>query len=276
MGGALLAEFSHSHATLGTYRSYPVEGLLSVDIGDIAILTRLVDEFAPQVILQAAALTNVDYCEIHPDEAWRVNVESSRNVAQAAARIGAKHVFFSSEYVFDGASGPYTEEDPPSPISVYGRCALAAEEGVEAPTDDYLIIRTTVVYGWERQGKNFVVRLLKSLREGRKVKVPMDQISSPTYAPNLAQAVRELVERDRCGVYNVVGDDLMDRYSFALAAARVFSLPTHLIRPVSTAELNQAAPRPLRAGLKVDKVRTEIVTPLLGVKKGLVTMLEEQ
>ena len=276
IGGAILVEFSDHQQTMGTYNSFPVEGLTRVDISDLEAIRRLTEQFGPEVILQPAALTDVNYCESHPDECWRINVDGTRSIAEAASRLGARHVFFSTEYVFDGTAGPYSEEDPPGPISVYGRCKLAAEDAIREVTNNHLIIRTTAVYGWERQGNNFVVRLLRGVREGKRVAVPTDQITSPTYAPNLAQAVRELVESDACGIYNVAGPDIVDRYSFAVATARIFGFPIDLIKPIVTTELNQAARRPLRAGLKVDKAQRKLSTSLQGVEAGLTAMREEQ
>lgn len=276
IGGAILVEFSDHQQTMGTYNSFPVEGLTRVDISDLEAIRRLTEQFGPEVILQPAALTDVNYCESHPDECWRINVDGTRSIAEAASRLGARHVFFSTEYVFDGTAGPYSEEDPPNPVSVYGRHKLAAEDAIRQVTNNHLIIRTTAVYGWERQGNNFVVRLLRGVREGKRVAVPTDQITSPTYAPNLAQAVRELVESDACGIYNVAGPDIVDRYSFAVATARIFGFPIDLIKPVVTTELNQAARRPLRAGLKVDKAQRKLSTSLQGVEAGLTAMREEQ
>jgi len=181
-------------------------------------------------------------------------------------------VYFSSDYVFDGTAGPYSEDDPPSPTSAYGRTKLAGEEVVREIAADHLIVRTTGVYGWEQQGKNFVMRLIRELGDGRTLKVPTDQIGSPTYASNLVQAVRELLQHRKVGTYNIAGCQLVDRYHFALAVARVFGLRADLLTPVSTAELGQDAPRPLQAGLKVDKAKREITTPLLGYEAGLEAM----
>ncbi len=276
VGGVLLREFCRLGEIVGTFNHYQAEGLLPLDIRDADAVAGLVHRVAPEIVLQPASLTNVDYCETHPQEAWQINVEGTRHVLEAAAGVGAKHVFFSSDYVFDGKSGPYSEEDPPSPASVYGRTKLAGEEIVREASPNHLVIRTTVVYGWEQQGKNFVVRLLQSLERRQEVRAPADQVGSPTYAANLAQAVRELVERGGRGLYNLAGRQLIDRYHFALAAARAFGLPGDLIRPVTTAELNQAAARPLQGGLKLDKALRELTSPLLGYEEGLAAMRKER
>jgi dTDP-4-dehydrorhamnose reductase len=276
VGAALLEGARWLGEPVGTFHHYAVEGLVPLDISDVEAVDALTRELPPQVILQPGALTNVDYCETNPDEAWRINVEGTRHLAAAAARHGAKHVFFSSDYVFDGTAGPYAEDDPPNPTSVYGRTKLAAEQVVRETAPDHLIVRTTVVYGWEQQGKNFIMRLIRTLGQGERVSVPEDQVGSPTYNRNLAEAVLELLTLGRTGTYHVAGCQLADRYRFALAAARVFCLRPDLLLPVRTVDLNQAALRPLQGGLNVDKAARELKTPLLGYQQGLETMKKER
>ncbi len=275
VGGALMAEFAGVGEVVGTFHRFAAEGLHPLDVTDALAVAACVGRRAPRVVLQPASLTNVDFCETHPAEAWRINVEGTRHLAAAAAQVGAVHVFFSSDYVFEGTAGPYSEDDPPNPQSVYGRSKWAAEQVIRELNPDHLIVRTTVVYGWEQQGKNFVIRLLRSLDQGQEVRVPRDQVGSPTYAPDLARAVRELVQKSCRGIYNLAGGELVGRYDFALAAARTFGLRSDLIRPVATNDLDQPAPRPLQGGLKVDKALSLLEAPLLGYQEGLETMRKE-
>jgi dTDP-4-dehydrorhamnose reductase len=141
---------------------------------------------------------------------------------------------------------------------------------------DYLIVRTTVVYGWESQGKNFIQRLVGFLREGKRVRAPYDQIGTPTYAPNLAEAVVELATLKVSGIFHVVGPEIVSRYGFALAAARTFGLNPELIESVSTQELGQVAPRPLKAGMRIGKVQGLLKTRLVGYVEGLKIMAAER
>jgi dTDP-4-dehydrorhamnose reductase len=179
-------------------------------------------------------------------------------------------LFFSSDYVFDGLHGPYGEDAPVCPISEYGRQKAAAEQAIRQLLPcAHVIVRTTVVFGWEREGKNFVHRLVRNLRAGQPIRAPREQIGSPTYVVNLAGAVVELGERRLWGTWNIVGSELMGRYHFSLLAAEVFGLDASLIQPVSTEHLNQKAPRPLQAGLKIDKARSVLMTELWPAKRGL-------
>ena len=169
-----------------------------------------------------AALTNVDFCETHSDSSYEINVLGAVNVVRSADHVDAKLVYFSSDYVFDGFNGPYAEVDPANPICEYGRHKLLSEHYVALHARRYLIVRTTVVYGWESQRKNFIVRLADRLRRGERVQIPMDQVGSPTFVSNLAEAVVELIALDVQGLFHLAGPQLVTRYDFAVAAARVF------------------------------------------------------
>jgi dTDP-4-dehydrorhamnose reductase len=240
-----------------------------LDMRDRAQVQTLLAELQPAVIYLPAALANVDYCESHPEVGYAVNVVGLRHVVEMANEVGAKLTYFSTDYVFDGKAGPYDETDPANPICEYGRQKLIAEHYVATQAEKALILRTTVVYGWERQGKNFIYRLLKTLRAGQVLKVPEDQIGSPTYAPNLAHASVELATSDATGIFHVAGPELANRLEFAREAAQVFGLPSALIQGVSTSELAQGAPRPLNAGMFVHKAMARLSSPLIGYREGL-------
>ncbi|MFZ5801457.1 MAG: dTDP-4-dehydrorhamnose reductase [Candidatus Omnitrophota bacterium] len=271
VGSNLLAEFKRQgfavvSTAADTPEDEPAEFL--VDVTDKGGLAAVFSAAKPQQVILAAAFTNVDLCESEKEKAYRINVEGCRNVAELCQRNSAKMVFFSSEYVFDGKNGPYSEEDIPHPINVYGQTKLEAEK-IVAGLPEHLIIRTTVIYGKERMGKNFAFRLVNSLRQGILVKVPNDQISSPTYAPDLARAVGELVKKEKLGIYNVVGSEVISRYDFALRVAEVFGLNKDLLIPVTTAEFKPAAARPLKAGLKIDKVERDTGLKIPSIENSL-------
>jgi len=209
-------------------------------------------------VFLAAGMTWVDGCEADPELARRINCDAAGVLATAARRHGATFVYFSTEYVFDGRAGPYSETDAAYPRSVYGRSKLEGEQAVASADPEALILRTTVVYGPEVQGKNFAYRLVGELAAGREIQVPDDQISSPTYNRDLAAAALCLCGLGECGVWNVVGPEVMDRYTFAVRVARALGLPDDRIRPVKTAALGQPAERPLRAGLKIDKLESRL------------------
>lgn len=261
---------------IGTYYQHAQPGLYLLDVRNAKAVVELLQQVQPDVVYLPAALTNVDYCETCPDLAYESNVVGVCNVVRATNNMNAKLVYFSSDYVFDGVNGPYLEIDPAKPICEYGQQKLISEHYVALHASDYLIVRTTVVYGWESQGKNFIFRLVERLQMGEKIKVPDDQIGSPTYAPNLAEAVVELTNIGAQGVFNLVGPKLASRYDFAVAAAKAFALDSALIDPISTPELKQIAKRPLRAGMIIDKAQSLLRTKFVDYVEGLAMMANEQ
>lgn len=276
VGSYLYKTFLPIGEVIGTAFPQSRKDLLFLDIRDKDVLKKVFLEFKPEVVLCPAAVSNVELCQAHPEECRSVNIEGLKNVIQESRQIKSKVVFFSSEYVFDGKAGPYSEEDLPNPINEYGKEKLEIENLIQKELADYIIVRTTVIYGWEKEGKNFVIQILKNIKKGISMKVPVDQISSPTYAEDLAGAVRELVNSNQKGIFNIVGSQLMNRYEFAKAVCNVFSLDAGLLNPVKTSQLNQKANRPLNAGLKIDKVSKLVKTVLNDPLKGLNMMRQEQ
>lgn len=261
-----LASSGTLHA--GTAASCPFPGSLDLDLRSSASVERCICSFAPTHVVLSAALANVDGCEQRRDEARDINVEGTRRVVKACVSAGARLCFLSTDYVFDGKNGPYRESDAPNPVNEYGRLKLEAESIVLS--SEGLVVRTTVVYDWMPTSKNFLMSLSARLSRGEVVQVPNDQWGHPTYAPNLADAVKRLHLNGAAGVYHVVGPDYVNRYQFAVSAAAAFGLDSGLIHPISTAKLRQPAVRPLRAGLITDKFRTAYPDfRLMGVKEGL-------
>lgn len=277
IGGAIYKSLvEKNQEVMGTWFSQPARGMRKLDVNDRSRMFKLVKEAAPDVIYACAAMTNVDRCESEPKESFRVNVVGLANLVEAANRVEAKIVLISSDYIFDGAKGPYDVTDLSNPLNVYGYHKVLTEQHVATVAQSFLIVRTTVVYGWEAVGKNFVARLLHKLSQGQKVKVPSDQIGTPTYNRNFSKALVELVNSDQSGLFHIAGSTSTDRYAFAVRAAQVFGLDSRLIHAVATNDLKQKAQRPLKAGLKLDKTREVISTKLLGYEDGLRQMLKDE
>lgn len=247
----------------GTYAAKPAPGLRRLEVTDAEAVRAALRELRPDVCVLSAAMTNVERCEDEPARAEAVNARAPAAVATACREVGARTVHLSTEYVFSGTAGPYREEDPPQPVSVYGRTKLEGEQAVLAADPRNLAVRTTVVFSHDPAGMNFVMQLRAKLTAGERMRVPADQVSSPTYAPDLAAALADLCARPALSlppgtpapqVLNVVGPDVLDRFAFAVRAARALGLPETLLEPVATAALGQKAPRPLRAGLTVERL----------------------
>ncbi len=219
----------------------------AVDVGDRERVLAAVTETRPDVVVHAAAWTDVDGCEGDPDRAWRVNALGTRHVVQAARLVGARVCYVSTDYVFDGASGrPYTEWDPTGPISMYGRSKLGGEQ--ELWPDD-TVVRTSWVCG--RHGRNFVRTIVERAEQGLELKVVDDQHGCFTLASDLAGMIRRLVVDRRPGLYHVTNQGPTTWFGLAREAVRLAGLDPELVRPVVTADLDppRAAVRPPSAVL---------------------------
>ena len=282
---------SNEHETFLTYnyRSIQIEGCtaLKLDKCDRKAVFELLEKIKPDVVIDTAALHNVDYCETHPEEAWKVNVEGTRNVAEACKKVGAKIIFISTDYVFDGTKGYYTEKDTPNPLSYYAKTKLEAEKIIQSLDINYIIARPSVIYGWNpnevsglksSSGKsvNFVVWALQKLEKGEEIKAVTDQYSSPTLADNLAEALLVMASSEKQGIYHTAGKDCVNRYEFTLKIAEVFGLDKSLIKPVTSEIFKQIAKRPKKCCLDVSKAEKDFGIRFLTVEEGLKLMKNQK
>lgn len=277
IGNYLFKSFAHrGWIVKGSYYQNPEDEFSRIDITNKKEIASVVVKELPEVVCLTAANPNVEYCQEYPEETQKINVEGTRNVALICKEIEAKLVYFSSDYIFDGINGPYAEDDIPNPVCIYGKQKLLSENIIRDILDNYLIARTTVVYGWEKRGKNFIERLLQSLKNRVELRVPVDQVGSPTYVENLSDMLFALVENNAKGIFNICGKDCMSRYDFACKAAEIFGLDALYLKPVTTEKLRQKAPRPLKAGMKTGKIERAINVKPVGVIEGLIKMRERK
>ena len=231
------------------------------DITDAGRCRSLVGEFRPGVILAAAALTDVDYCETHEEEAFLVNARGMENLASAAGDAGATLVYYSTDYVFDGAaSAGYREEDRTNPINVYGRSKLHGEERVRELCPDHLILRTSWLFG--RHGRNFIRTIVHAAREGRELRVVHDQRGSPTYTPDLAAQTLRLLDAGCRGTYHVTNSGSCTWFELAQHAVASAGVAGAVIAPVATGKFPRPAPRPACSILDNARLRREGIPAL--------------
>jgi dTDP-4-dehydrorhamnose reductase len=229
----------------------------------------VVREIAPSCIIHAAALTQVDWCESHPEETSIVNVEASRTLAQIAWQIGARMVYISTDSVFDGSRGYYSETDEPHPLNVYARSKLAGERAVLAELPDALIVRT-VIYGWNRQPKHSLAEwILSRLENGSEVQGFDDAVFSPILVNDLGGLLLELIERGISGVCNVAASESCTKYEFARAVAETFGYQARLVRRASLRSAILTAPRPLNTSLDTSLASRLLSAKLPAVRLGL-------
>lgn len=213
----------------------------ALDVTNLAQVHSIFHQVRPDAVIHAAAYTAVDAAEAAPEEAFRVNVIGTRNIAAACLQYDSKLVYLSSDYVFDGRqSRPYTEFDCPNPLNVYGRSKLEGEFIAARICPRLFIVRTSWLYG---DGHNFVRTILKLAREREYLTVVNDQTGTPTYAADLAQGIMTLIETDGFGTYHLSNGGYCTWYDFAKEILRLADLPT-VVQPVSTGAFAAAALRP--------------------------------
>jgi dTDP-4-dehydrorhamnose reductase len=241
-----------------------------VDLSKRKDVRKVIEEFEPEIIINTAAITDVDLCEKERELAWQVNVNGVENLAYTAKLVGAKIIHLSTDYVFDGKNGPYTELDRPNPLSYYGRTKLASENILLTSGVNYTIIRTMVLYGIGINVKpNFALWVYKNLKENKPIRVVDDQIGNPTLVDDLAFAILKIIELDKSGLYHIAGNDIVSRYDFAVTLADVFQFDKKLITSVKSSIFKQPAPRPLKSGFIILKAQTELGIKMSGIKQGL-------
>jgi dTDP-4-dehydrorhamnose reductase len=226
-------------------RSYAVTGvdIDELDITDSEQTRRFINVRKPAAVINAAARTDVDGCESDPEGAFGVNGSGAEYVAAACAEAGAYLIQLSTDYVFDGLKGePYHEDDRTNPRSVYGKSKLAGEDGVRKSLENYLIVRTSWLFG--AYGKNFVATILKAAREKHLLEVVGDQYGCPTYTRDLADAIGALLEKECVGIVNVTNSGVCSWFEYAREILELAGVKGVKIRKISSERLERPAPRP--------------------------------
>jgi len=269
--------------TVGSYYSFETDDTLFYDtlIPDHPENFDVVG-FAPDVIVHCGALTHVDHCETHEQESYEKTVQSTINLIKLAKKCNARLVYISTDYVFDGVHGPYKEDDPVNPLSVYARHKLEAEQIVLREAISPLVLRVTNVYGNELRGKNFVARIIDQCRNRQKLtlKLPYDQYASPVNAWDVARAMNVLLRDNKQGIYHTAGTDYMNRVQLAQRVLSYFPDAAYDMIPVSTPELKQPAARPLLGGFITAKFNSEYPEFMFGnidsyMKEALATIAND-
>lgn len=227
-----------------------------IDITEENETATKIESLQPKMVINVAAYTDVDGCELHEEKAFAINAEGMRHVALGAKRCGAKAVYLSTDYIFDGKKGkPYLEDDPPHPMNVYGRSKLKGEQYVQELVKDALVVRTQWLYG--KYGNNFVASILRQAREKEVLSVVNDQIGSPTYTVDLSKAISLLIQREARGIFHVANSNLCTWYDYAQRILTLSGIKGVKVLPISSKELNRPAPRPSYSALDTQKLKRE-------------------
>jgi len=242
-----------------------------LDITNSAEFSYLAELYAPDVIVNTAAISKPDQCESDPEQCWRTNAESVEYMAAFSAQRNIFFIHFSSDFVFDGTAPYYTEESDPCPLSLYGKSKLASEQAVIEHCNEYAIVRTSMVYGFANgaKQKNFISWVAQSISAQQHIDVVEDQYRTPSYVCDIAKGVLAIAEKKEAGIYNLSGNEFMSVYDFARHIASVFALDDAYIHPTETLLLNEAAKRPMKTYLKIDKATNLLEYIPCSVQEGL-------
>mgnify|MGYP006271720477 CR=1 FL=1 len=236
-------------------------GYAPLDVTDPAAVEALFEDFTPNVVVNCAAMTDVDGCAAARDDCWAVNAAAVQHLAETCRRYGTRLVQVSTDFVFDGRDGPYAEDARPNPVNYYGRSKLAGENAVRASgLANWAIVRTVLVYGTGRNlGRGTIVTwLMQQLDAGEPVHIVTDQWRTPTYVHDLARGIERLLHYEKTGVYHISGRELVSVYDLATTVADVCGYNADLITPVTSAYFADAVPRPPRTGFIILKAETEL------------------
>jgi len=247
-----------------------------LDVTNLHDVLNLFSELKPAIVIHTASETNVDKCETEKEYAWKINVEGTRNIALACSKTGAKLVYISTDYVFDGEKGNYNEQDKPNPINYYGATKLEGEKQVTQNCQKYFILRTSVLYGWHPWKQNFATWVINQLKQDKEITVVEDHYNTPTLTDNLAEITLEAIQKDLQGLYHALGSERVSRYAFAKQLAKAFNLDPNLIKPIKMSQLTAwVAKRPKDSSLNTDKIQKQLKTKPLNITEGLNRMKKE-
>lgn len=223
-----------------------------LDITQKKDVNYVINKASPDIIFHTAAYKNVDNCEKNQNVAFDVNVKGTKNLASIAEKLGTKFVYISTDYVFDGKKGLYGENDTINPINYYGRTKLEGENVVKKICSDFIIARTSVIYGASKN--NFAMWIINNLENNQKIKIVGDQYTSPTLNFDLVEQLISLVYNDANGVFHTAGGERIDRYKFSIELADIFDLNKNLIYKADSKNLNWIAKRPRDSSLNTLKI----------------------
>jgi dTDP-4-dehydrorhamnose reductase len=266
-------------------RKEPSPDFVELDITDREATLASVGKIQPRAIVNTAAVTNVDYCETHKEDAQRVNVDGVKNLAEAARENRSRLIHVSTDYVFDGTVGHYEEADTPNPIQHYGRTKLEAEKVVSS-LPSFAIARPSVIFGWSpvhstgesgsSKPMNFAMFVLDKLKRHETVKAVRDQYASPTFADNLGEALLRLARAQENGIFHTAGRSCLSRYEFAIKLAEVFGYSVKQVEPVYASEFKQVAVRPRNSCLRVEKAEKSLGMSLFNAEQGVKEMKRQE
>ena len=232
----------------------PLNNSIKLDITDQQSVNNFLEKNNPDVIINLAAFTDVDKCELEEKKAYEINFNGVKNLCK---NFSGHFIQISTDYVFDGMNGPYNEDDKTNPISIYGKTKLDAENWLIDNHSKSTILRSNVIYSYSQKTKaSFLKWIVESLIAKKPIEVVNDQWNNPTWTYSITKIINLLIEHEQYGLFHYADKDILNRFQFAQLIAKVFELNDSMISPISTDVLNQQAPRPMKSGLLTKKIES--------------------
>lgn len=250
---------------------------ISLDITNKLQVEQVFNQFKPNVVINTAAMTNVDACEDKKEECWNLNVNAVKNLIEASEKHQTHLIHLSTDFIFDGEKGPYKEEDKPNPLSYYGESKYEAEKLVQQTKTKWSIVRTIIVYGVveDMSRSNIVLWAKQALEKGNPLTIVDDQFRMPTLAEDLAYACWLIAEKSATGIYHICGKDFMSVLELVNRVADFYGYDKSIISPIKSSTLNQAAKRPPKTGFVLDKAYKELEYSPCSFEEGLGIVTEQ-
>lgn len=248
-----------------------------MDITSPKEVMNVITKHHPDVVINTAAMTHVDECELRPEACWKLNVDAVSNLIEASKKTNSFLIHLSTDFIFDGEDGPYKEEDLPNPLSKYAESKLESEKLLDASGLSHAIVRTMLVYGivHDMSRSNIILWVKKSLEEKKHIKVINDQWRTPTLAEDLAKGCALIAEKRAEGVFNISGKELLTPHDMAIATADFFQLDKSFIEEVDGSIFTQPAKRPAKTGFVLDKARRVLGYEPVSFEEGLAILKDQ-
>lgn len=283
LGTALVEENSYKKNIKGIYignYKMPDDEFINYTICDTTDMDKLLKLFHNEkieCIIHTAGIANTDICEREPERCYTSNFIATKNIMELAYRKKAKLIFISTNAVFDGENAPYGEEDEPNPINCYGKTKLKCELLIRKNLKNHLIIRPILLYGLNNpnERKSFFVWALEKLRNKEKINIVNDIYENPLLSNQCADIIWKLINKDATGIYHIAGRDVLSRYEAIDTMAKVFSLDSTLINPVSSDFFSDIALRPKDTSYRTTKIESDLGIKPLGLEEGLKILREQ-
>ncbi len=273
LGANLMKIGSADYQMYGVYNQHKIDfdncWCAQLDLTSEGETEKMIGKVKPDLIIHCAALTDVEYCETYPVEAEAINVGITKNLSRIAKKLAIKFIYISTDSVFNGKKGDYTEDDTPDPLNVYAQTKLKGEKVIQSELNNYLIVRTNI-YGWNYQNKMSLAEwILTKLKRKERITMFTDVYFTPVLVNDLTKVLFKMYENNIIGTFHVTGREKCSKYDFGIRLASVFGLDSKNIEPISVDNFSFKAKRPKDMSLNTSKVSQLINNRLPNIEQGL-------